>query len=67
MIRLQELQAKYDKLAAQVSAEDPLLKELYDYYGGKIGGEYPTHRLDSVGEDLCSLRPYLWPDDEDDT
>jgi hypothetical protein len=60
---LQELQAKYDKLAVQVSEEDPLLKELYDYFGGQLGGDYPTTHLDSVGEQLCKLRPYLWSDD----
>ena len=57
---LQELQAKYDKLAAQVSEEDPLLKELYDHFGYR---DYPTSRLDDVGENLCKLRPYLWSDD----
>jgi len=60
---LQELQAKYNKLAVQVSEEDPLLKELYDYFGGQLGGDYPTTHLDSVGEQLCKLRPYLWSDD----
>ena len=28
---------------------------------------YHTHRLDEVGEELCKPRPYLWPDDEEDT
>ncbi len=60
--QLQELQAKYDKLAAQVFPEDPLLQELYDHFGGN----YPTYRLDNVAADLCKLRPYLWPDKEDD-
>ena len=64
--QLQELQAKYDKLAVQVSEEDPLLKELYDHFGGQFGGDNPTQYLDSVGENLCKLRPYLWPDKEDD-
>ncbi len=61
--QLHEIQAKYDKLAAQVSEEDPLLHELHDHFGGN----YPTYRLDDVAADLCKLRPYLWPDNEDDT
>ena len=56
--QLQEIQATYDKLAAQVSEEDPLLKDLYDYFEG----DYPTHRLDDAASDLCKLRSYLWPD-----
>jgi hypothetical protein len=66
---LQELQAKFDKLAAHVSEENPLLKELYDHFGGQLGGDYPTKHLDSVGEQLCKLRPYLWSADnlKDDT
>jgi hypothetical protein len=63
--QLQEIQAKYDKLAIQVSAEDPLLKELYDYFGYR---GFPSSHLDDVGEELCKLRPHLCPDDEaDDT
>ena len=62
--QLQEIQAKYDKLAIQVSAEDPLLKELFDYFGYR---GFPSSHLDDVGEELCKLRPYLWPDKEDDT
>ncbi len=60
--QLQETQAKYDKLAAQVSEEDPLLKELYDLFDGN----YPTYRRDSIAVDLCKLRHYLWPDDADE-
>ena len=63
--QLQEIQAKYDKLAIQVSAEDPLLKELYDYFGYR---GFPSSHLDDVGEELCKLRPHLCPNDEaDDT
>jgi hypothetical protein len=58
---LQEIQAQYDKLAAQVSEEDPPLKELYDHFSGS----YPTYRLEDVDADLSKLRPYLWPDDEE--
>jgi hypothetical protein len=61
--RPQEIQAKYDKLAAQVSEKNPLLKELYDHFGGI----YPTYRLDNVDADLHKIRPYLWPDDEEET
>jgi hypothetical protein len=67
--QLQELQAKYDNLTAQVSEEDPILKELaelddaycihYDTY------EYGSRHY--YKDDLRKLRPYLWPDDEDDT
>ena len=60
--QLQETQAKYEKLAEQVSKEDPLLKELYDYFKG----DYPTkllRRLDLDPADLRELRPYLWEDD----
>ena len=55
--QLHETHAKYDHLAALVSAEDPLLKELYDRCG-----YYPSSRLDILASDLCKLRPYLWPD-----
>ncbi len=56
--QLQEIQAKYDKLAAHVSTEDPLLQELYAHFGYR---GYPTYRLDDVGEEICKLRPHLCP------
>ena len=59
----QEIQAKYDQIAAQVSKEDTLLKELYDHFDGN----YPTYRLDDVGAELRELRPYLWQEPPDDT
>jgi hypothetical protein len=61
--QLQEIQAKYDKLDAQVSTEDPLLQELYAHFGYR---DYPTSRLDDVGEELCKLRPHLCPHDKTD-
>jgi hypothetical protein len=56
--QLQEAQAKYEKLAEQVSREDPLLKGLYcnDY-----GHPYVHQYLDY--EELRELRPHLWLDD----
>ena len=67
------IQAKNDKLAAQVPEENSLLKEMitskklyrtdYDYYCG--GCSSSRHYCT---DDFRRLRPHLWPDDEaDDT
>ncbi len=66
--QLQEIQAKYDKIAAQVSEEDSILKALAElsdaYYLCQSGqNSYAIYYKD----DLRRLRPYLWPDDEEDT
>jgi hypothetical protein len=66
--QLQEIQAKYDKLA-QPSCPSLYRKSTLAGTACPFGYRgYPTFRLDDVGEELCKLRPHLCPDDEaDDT
>ena len=71
--QLQAVQAKHDKLAAQISAGDSLFTEMVNsqiYCDIKVfhayGGYHQTVRK-SYTDDLRRLRPYLWPDDEDQT
>ncbi len=56
--QLQETQAKYDKLAAQVSEEDQLF---FDY-----ANDY-KHVYSPLADEIRRLRPYLWQEPPDDT
>ena len=58
---LQEIQAKYDKLAAQVSTEDPLIQDLTSREDNQAWYTYYFKK------EFRELRPYLWPDEEDQT
>ncbi len=67
--QLQEIQAKYDRLAAQVSEEDSFIKVLACDDACQWCMHYQpdgtcSHRH-SYKDDLCILRPHLWPDDSD--
>ncbi len=64
--QLQDLLPKHNKLAAQVNAEDPLIRALYDLYIAdrhRYHGDYDTPRLppdcQSLLEQLFNRRPYL--------
>ena len=63
---LQETSAKYDKLAAQIAQEDPVVRSIvahgfrgfrYDIYGS----EYADNRLHTLSNQLLVFRPHLKP------
>jgi len=63
-----ETRTKYDKLAAQVTKEDPIVRSIvahgfrrgYDsYYGGSL--KYLDHQLQTLSDRLLVFRPHLLP------
>jgi hypothetical protein len=62
--QLQDLLPKHNKLAAQVNAEDPLIRALYDLYIADRHSYYGRYtslppKCQSLLEQLFDRRPYL--------
>ena len=63
---LQELRAKFEKLAAQVAQEDPIVQSIVDHgfritWLGSYHRDYNDHHLHSLSEQLLATRHHLRP------
>ena len=62
--QLQETSAKYDKLAAQVTQEDPIVRSIVDHGFRKSPYTYPAYadsHLRNLSDQLLVFRPHLKP------